>query len=373
MITQRLSYYQDFSSHFLDFSKFKTVCLEILQSIKKAFSCKGLIKYGTLFLVMDVKYKKEPMPISKKIHASIKNRLEDIFDVSYAVSKIPIESMDDFERELLHPFLHMEEPIYYRGERKEDATRRLVPTILRNPDCFRHNETDAICTIDSPMLFNFFETNQRFMSVFEALYGKPSYDNMYAMLAFAQHYLGVSPFIDFSKSLYVSLSFALKGRTEFSEDIVLYTAVDIDDDDSTQSIEEVNDWLCNYRVHIFKSDLAEATSKRYAEEPPAPKVLRNDFKRFQTVLNTMSPTAKLIDIPTNDLMRYQQGVFLLLNNFSLIDSNYLTKAVRQSFVINKYIIKKELCPALAELLLKNAPQYRYEYLLDIKRAVRGDI
>lgn len=312
------------------------------------------------------------MPVSKKIRASLKERLEDMFDVSYAVSKIPIETMDDFERELLQPYLHMEAPIYYRGERKESPSRRLVPTLLRNSDCFRHNQTDAICTIDSSMLFNFFEKNKTFMTVFETLYGKPSYENMYAMLAFAQHYLDMSPFIDFSKSLYVSLSFALKGRKEFSEDIVLYTAVDIGEDDSTQSIEEVNEWLCNYRVHIFKSDLAEATSKRYAEDLPDPKVLRNDLKRFQTVLNTMSPTAKLIDIPTNDLMRYQQGVFLLLNNFSLIDSNYLTKAVRQSFVINKYVINKDLCPALAELLLKKAPQYRYEYLLDIKRAVRGE-
>ena len=41
------------------------------------------------------------------------------------------------------------------------------------------------------------------------------------------------------------------------------------------------------------------------------------------------------DIPTNDLMKYQQGVFLLLNNFSLVDSMYLTKSVRRGFVITQ--------------------------------------
>ncbi len=311
------------------------------------------------------------LPVSTKIRSSIKKRLEDIFDVSYAVSEIRIDSLEVFDELIYQPFLHPSEPIYYRGERKNDINRRLVPTLLRNTDYFRNNLTDAISTVDSKKLFAFYEENDVFMRVFKALYGEPSYKNMYAMLAFAQHYLDMSPFIDFTKSLFVALSFAMKGKTEFTEDIVLYTAVDIGDDDSTQDVEEVNEWICNYRVHIFKSDLAEATTKRYSETPPSADALLNDFKRFQQVLNNMSPTAKLIDIPTNDLMRYQQGVFLLLNNFSLIDSSYLTKAVRQSFVINKYIIHKDLCPHLQEFLLKEAPQCRYEYLLDIKEALKG--
>lgn len=311
------------------------------------------------------------VPVGTKIRTSIKRRLEDIFDVNYAVSEIHVDSLEAFDELVYQPFLNPGAPIYYRGERKNDIKRRLVPTLLRNTDYFRNNLTDAISTIDSKKLFGFYENNAVFMRVFKTLYGEPSDKNMYEMLAFAQHYLDMSPFIDFSKSLFVALSFAMKGKTEFSEDIVLYTAVDIGDDDSTQSVEEVNEWLCNYRVHIFKSDLAEATTKRYTETPPSADALLNDFKRFQEVLNTMSPTAKLIDIPTNDLMRYQQGVFLLLNNFSLIDSSYLTKAVRQSFVINKYIIDKELCPHLQSFLLQEAPQCRYEYLLDIKEALKG--
>ena len=66
--------------------------------------------------------------------------------------------------------------------------------------------------------------------------------------------------------------------------------------------------------------------------------LREDFKKLEELCNSMSPVAKLIDIPTNDLMKYQQGVFLLLNNFSLVDSMYLTKSVRRGFVIKKYVI-----------------------------------
>ena len=84
----------------------------------------------------------------------------------------------------------------------------------------------------------------------------------------------------------------------------------------------------------------------------------------------MSPVAKLIDIPTNDLMKYQQGVFLLLNNFSLVDSMYLTKSVRRGFVIKKYIINGALCGELKSYLAANAPQYRYKCLMNIAEAVK---
>ena len=322
------------------------------------------------FWVRNLERKERHTPVGEKIRTTIQTRLQDMLDVSFAVSTVNVDSMEEFYASIYEPFQKMTAPIYYRGERKNAPDRRLIPTILRNVDDFRETMMDAICTIDSKKLYGYYEKDSVFMSVFEALYGKPSYENMYAMLAFAQHYLDMSPFIDFSKNLFVALSFALKGRSNFPDDIVLYTAIDIGDDDSTEDVEEVNEWLCNYKVHLFQKDLAMATSRRYNETPPPADVFRKDLKRFQEVLNTMSPTAKLINIPTNDLMRYQQGVFLLLNNFSLIDSNYLTKAVRQSFVINKYVISKKLCPQLLKWIQEMAPQFQYPYLLDIKAALR---
>ncbi|MCD7797531.1 MAG: hypothetical protein LUG95_08055 [Clostridiales bacterium] len=64
--------------------------------------------------------------------------------------------------------------------------------------------------------------------------------------------------------------------------------------------------------------------EQFIEQGKQIKEIKNSVNKIVPVI---SPTAKLIDIPTNDLMKYQQGVFLLLNKFSIIDSNYLTKAV----------------------------------------------
>lgn len=45
-----------------------------------------------------------------------------------------------------------------------------------------------------------------------------------------------------------------------------------------------------------------------------------------------------IDVPTNTRMKFQQGVFMLLTDFQLFNDTYLTKNIRDSFEINKYII-----------------------------------
>lgn len=299
----------------------------------------------------------------------LRERLADAFDVNFEVASLSIDSMDAFEERLLTPFLQGADTVY-RGERICSASRRLVPTLLRSDEVLAQCNMLPLVRIDSDALLKLYREKPSFMAVYETLYGQADTDNLYNMLAFAQHYLDLSPFIDFSHSLYVALSFALKGRQEFDDDIVMYTAFDIGDDDTTSNTAEVNAWLKEYSVNILQSPSPEEVRRRLAERrkaPSLPEILRTAEFAYETV----QPTAKLIDIPTNDLMKYQQGVFLLLNNFSLIDKAYLTKAVRQSFVINKYRISKDICPNLQRFLKAQAPQYRYECLLNIAEAVKG--
>lgn len=76
---------------------------------------------------------------------------------------------------------------------------------------------------------------------------------------------------------------------------------------------EVNEWLGNYNVNIVNTDFREETIKYFTEKRKtggyAEAFLREDFKKLEEICSSMSPVAKLIDIPTNDLMKYQQGVF----------------------------------------------------------------
>ena len=307
------------------------------------------------------------------VSGRIRKRLEDALDINFSVAQIPIATMEEFEASLLIPF-EKHDDIFYRGERICSPQRRLVPTFLRTPQLQNMRQSTAFTHITGQTLFDFYKERPAFCTVYETLYGKPDLDRMYTMLAFAQHYLDISPFIDFSASLYVALSFALKGRQEFTDDIVIYTAFDIGDDDTTCDEAQVNRWLSEYSVGIVRAQNAEevralfdAYQKQTGTNPAS--LLRNP-KGMEMLFQSVSPTAKLIDIPTNDLMKYQQGVFLLLNNFCLMDTAYFTKTVRQSFVIKKYVISKAICPDLQRLLADKAPQYRYRCLLDISEAVK---
>ena len=187
------------------------------------------------------------------VRRRLRTRLQDAFDVNYAVAQVRVGSMEGFESELLTPFLQSS-GIFYRGERICSSSRRLLPTFLRKEAL---TGEELYTHLDARALFDFYTGNKAFTDVYTTLYGAPDPERQYKMLAFAQHYLDVSPFIDFSASLYVALSFAMKGRTEFSDDIVIYTAFDIGDDDTTTDENEVNAWLSAYNVGIVRAESRE--------------------------------------------------------------------------------------------------------------------
>ena len=95
--------------------------------------------------------------------------------------------------------------------------------------------------------------------------------------------------------------------------------------------------------------------------------------QLEKLATPASPTAKLIDVPTNTRMKFQQGVFLLLTDFNLFGNNYLTKNIRDKFTITKYIIDKNLCPLIKEYIESNVPWYSYKHLMDVEGAFKEAI
>ena len=72
-------------------------------------------------------------------------------------------------------------------------------------------------------------------------------------------------------------------------------------------------------------------------------------------------------------MKFQQGVFLLLSDFNLVNRLYLTKNVRSSFKITKYILSKDICADLVEMIAEETPWYRCSQLLEIKDGIQSAI
>ena len=263
--------------------------------------------------------------------------LEDNFDFDYSVGEVFIDSMETFRRELLEPFRDKERHIFYRGERVGGLNRPLLPTMYRNKSTLMRDGGHCV-EVNADFLLDYYKSYGSFFDLYNTTFGTAGKYRLYDLCAFSQHYLNDSPLIDFTKSLYVALSFGLKEKTEF---VVVAEC-----------------WLNDFKVYVYNFEKDDVS--------PEVQELKQHVKRT-------SPIGKLIDIATNDLMKFQQGVFLLLSDFNLVNRLYLTKNVRSSFKITKYILSKDICADLVEMIAEETPWYRFSQLLEIKDGIQSAI
>lgn len=292
-------------------------------------------------------------------------KIEDELDFDFHADIEKIETIEDFELRLLNPF-EQGKQIYYRGERKNSIARPLLPTIYRERE-FLFNSNKTVALVDNQALYNYYQRQTSYFELFEKIIGVVDKNKMYSFLAFSQHYFGISPLLDFSKSLYVALSFALKDRKKYDNDILIYTLEIKDKEDYTDSIEVADKWIENYSVLVFR-DLTKRELESPLDSFSDYRMIADKF-RGHNFLDMNTPHAKLIDVPANDLIRYQQGVFLLLDDFSLMGKSYLTKKIRDDFKIKKWLINKDICPELLDMLLSSHPYYAYKYIMDLSGVV----
>ncbi|MCM1114455.1 MAG: FRG domain-containing protein [Clostridium sp.] len=307
----------------------------------------------------------------------LKQRLDDLsfklnesldFDFS-AVSK-KINTIEEFNSEILSDF-YSGKQLFYRGERVNAPDRNLLPTMLRKPaELFKNNDL-GIIHLDAQFIYDYYSSLGNFVDVFHKTMGKADAKHLYDICAFAQHYYHVSPLIDFTKSVYPALSFALKDRKAFDKDIILYVVELKKQEDYTNDISTANEWLKDLSVYV--SCFEERDVKSIVKDIIESKSLHmnDDFRLHMEKINAKpNPKAKLIDVPTNTRMKFQQGVFLMLTDFQLFNVKYFTKNIREDFYITKYIINKEICPQLLQLIEDEAPWYNYKYLTDVEAAFK---
>lgn len=296
---------------------------------------------------------------------AIGRALENQLDFDFSVNEKRIDSLSEFESCMKEPFYDKNKKIFYRGERINNPLRTLIPSMLRDKNAL-FSAGEVVKNIDSEFLLEYYKGKGAYFDLFKLLFGRASKYRLYELCAFSQHYLGLSPFIDFTKSIYVALSFALKNRKQFEDDIVVYTIELSNHSDYTRDMVTAECWLNDYKVTLYNSPEKLVKQNKGIISPSK---MRGSIEAMESGAKGKSPKAKFIDIPTNDLMKYQQGVFLLLTDYRLFYKAYLTKNIRDDFKVTKYIINKEICPDLLKLISEEAPWYEYDCLLDIKKAV----
>ena len=295
----------------------------------------------------------------------IVKKIEDQLDFDFNINIGYIDSLEDFQNIILSPY-NQGKRVFYRGERKNSITRPLIPSIFRNKN-FLLSENENATMFNCDYLYDFYNRVPEYFDLCQRIFGAITTDNMYQFLAFSQHYYGISPLIDFTKSPYVALSFALKDRTEYKEDILIYTLEILDDKDYTCDYDTANSWIRDYNVLVLRDITQRELEHPYETIENLKKYSK--FVKGQSLIGRSAPKARLIDVPTNDLMRYQQGVFLLLDDFNLYSKSYFTKRIRDDFAIKKWLVSKDLCPLLLERLHRDRPYYAYKNITNLSQAV----
>lgn len=294
--------------------------------------------------------------------------LDNELDFDFYIDSRRIENLEEFKEFIVKPYENGDK-IFYRGERCNSITRPLIPALYRDKD-FVIKKGKYFALVDRDYLYSFFRENSAAFSVYENVIQKVEKDKMYKFLAFSQHYLGISPFIDFTKSPFVAASFALKNRKEYKEDILIYTLEIKDEADYTNSEVTANRWLNDYGVLVYRENII-------TPEFESPGEMLSEYKRIyeknreRGFFEVNTPKAKLIDIPTNDLMMFQQGVFLLLDDFNLVGKSYLTKKIRDDFSVKKWLVSKDICSEVLRYVMKETPYYAYGNLTDLSNLAKA--
>lgn len=299
---------------------------------------------------------------------SLAKRIEYELDFDYNTTIREINTVKEFVNCIIKPYEDGKQ-IYYRGERLNKLDRTLIPTLYRDREnIFKKGE--LVKRFDREELMNFYSSYPHYLNFYRKTMG--STDDLYSFLAFSQHYFDISPLIDLTKSPYVAMSFALKDRLYFDKNPLIYTVEIKNVNDYTKDINVANDWINDYNVIVFNDKRVENYEDFKFD------FNQQDLKKYKEIFDCVkdlglnditAPSAKMIDVPTNDLMRFQQGVFLLLNDFSIIGKGYFTKNIQADFSIKKWIVNKDICPDLVHMLLDEHPYYSYGNITDLSRVV----
>nr|MDD5838279.1 FRG domain-containing protein [Eubacteriales bacterium] len=296
-------------------------------------------------------------------------KIENELDFDFRAQTQYINSIEEFEKSIINPFKNNEN-VFFRGERVRSIDRPLMPSIYRSRDVILDDD-EPFAVIDSKRLKEIYYRFPEYINLYEKTIGEISTDNMYPFLSFSQHYFGLSPLIDLTKNPFVALSFALKNRDVYTKDILIYSVEIKQKEDYTCDLSVANKWINDYSVILFRdpknTDFDSAFENR--------KDLLINYKELfeevkgRSLFDLNAPSARLIDVPVNDLMRFQQGVFLLLDDFTVFGNGYLTKKIRDDFAIKKWIVNKDICPSLLDYQRQNAPQYDYASITDLSSVV----
>jgi hypothetical protein len=186
----------------------------------------------------------------------------------------------------------------------------------------------------------------------------------YEEIAFIQHSISMTPFLDFTRDPKTAISFAISNfstpRKLNEDDAAVYQLKINGDTIITDPIKATN-IIKNLDVEYFNS------------KPYVSTLIKSSFWK-DLLTGKRYSEYHLIDIKTNDRMRFQDGTFVLFNNVMFIDDIMVVshkKHRKLSSLITKYKISDKVRYAFHEKINDGESLYHilmmlnpYDYMIE---------
>lgn len=237
---------------------------------------------------------------------------------------------------------------WFRGQ--SDRAWGLAPSFYRN---FPYGCETVIAAIN----MNYLESDyasKGLLQKYTEIFGSRK-DGEYSFLAFMQHAVSYSPFIDFTKDPRIAVSFALSNTNDFNnyqkKDSALFalylSAPRTYSEFLKQSFDAGISENANFEEHIIR-DVETANRclrsfktfvcKKYSIGSPIGGMPINSFAQ---IVDCLTPKFAFFDIKTNDRMRYQKGGFLLFYGCLIIDGKIFVE-LTPGLTVQKWIISNSV-------------------------------
>ena len=301
--------------------------------------------------VIDLKYdSKDEKDFSKVLLLIIKCVLVSIYNKHKGNENIKYD-VDDFPET---PAFSKERKLYiYRGQSDHDW--KLVPTMLRNLD-------DNV-----EVNINYLEKR------YSQLQLKNKYDSIwpskkiidYDFISFMQHACSYSPLIDFTKSHIVGMTFALSNQNIFNDFYSKdggYHIVEVDEAQVLNTKEDIDRFLQNdFKIINISSSKIYLGSKIQYESNGKKEEL--EIISISRLINLLTPKYKILDLYTNDRMKYQQGMFVVFYDCICIKGKIMYE-FNHTFNHKKLSISKTRKKTLLDLIYSTYPYYTLSHLME---------
>lgn len=246
------------------------------------------------------------------------------------------------------------EKVYFRGQCLSQW--RMWPSVFR--------ELKGNIVFDDGY-YNALLKNYKLDMKFNDIMRKGVKQNAYQKYAFIQHACSYSPLIDFTRSEQIATSFALSNTSSFNlfneNDSAIYELTLLNRNNVYLKKQDARDFL-KYTMMLDIIEKPVCIGKTYTLKTSSGGSKTITISSLPVLVKLMTPKYKIIDIPTNDRMVYQQGAFVCFYDCLCINGYILYELINDINIVKKIIpahSKKKIIKSIYD-----ERQYDQEHLLN---------